>query len=107
MSPARAKRATVRKSYSPHPLEGAVDGGQVKGLWVEGTTDPVDEFGMLFVVGIANGLEEVTIAVGAPTVFGWTGSLAFDARGELEDQRNGILDSTTTSCRQESPKSYS
>ena len=57
-------------------------------------------------LGVGDGLEEVLIATGPAAVFGRTGPLALETNGELQHERHQI-DSTTTSWRHESPKSYS
>jgi hypothetical protein len=104
--PRKAKGATARARDSAHPLESGVCDGQVEELRVEHAS-PLDVVGVLFAVGVAEGLDQVLIAAGAPAVLGWARSLTIDTDGELQDRRTGSIDSTTTSWRHESPRSYS
>jgi hypothetical protein len=75
--------------------------------WGQVIGDPLNVVGVLFAVGVADGLDQVLIAAGAPAVLGWARSLTIDTDGELRDRRHRSIDSTTTSWRYESPKSYS
>ena len=55
--------------------------------WVEGTADPFEPIGMVFVVRIGNRVEERSVAPRAADIFGWASPLG---REETEIDRLGV-----------------
>ena len=61
----------------------------IEGIGIEVVSDPLGEFGMAFVFGVADCLEELGVAPGAADVFRRTTSDSLD-QARIDDARHGI-----------------
>ncbi len=77
------------RSHPFHPFTAAAEGARWRSATsnvgrIERPTDPLEEVGVLLVVGVGDGGEEGDVAHGTPDVIGRAGPLAVEADGELQ-----------------------
>jgi len=72
---------------------------------IEGSADPCQRFGMLFVVRIGDRFEELAVAPGATDVLGRTAADCSVRRGYVIPGCASAIHSMRTVCSQPSPKS--
>ena len=65
-------------------LERCVRDGEIEGSGIEVLSSPLSILLMLRVGGVGQCFEEIGVAVGAATIFGWAGVRSVDANRELE-----------------------
>ena len=87
--------------------ECSVDLGEVEAARIKRAAEPVEHLLVRFVLGIVHRLQQFVVAPNAAAVFRRTGVLARQTNRTLFSRSAATVFSTTTSCSQRSPKSYS